>query len=107
MPRQRTSRASLCRVLLVGPRDGTPTAIMAEDNLELLLPQIVWHDNRGAIQSVDTSAKLGLIATAGNDNEVRMWRLCKNGAVSFIQSLTGHTKVRTRGRSSRAIHSPP
>ena len=66
----------------------------AEDNLELLLPQIAWHDNRGAIQSVDASSTTGLLATAGNDNEVRLWRLSQQGAVSFVQALTGHTKVR-------------
>ena len=68
----------------------------AEENLELLLPQIAWHDNRGAIQSVDASPASGLIATAGNDNEVRLWRLSQNGVVSFVQALTGHTKVRPR-----------
>lgn len=64
---------------------------------ELLLPQIAWHDERAPIQSVDVSQTLGLIATAGNDNEVRLWKL-RGGAqridgMSFVQSLSGHTKV--------------
>ena len=75
----------------------------AESNLELLLPQIAWHDNRGAIQSVDASSTSGLIATAGNDNEVHLWRASQRGIVSFVQALTGHTKVRRRaiGASGR------
>ena len=73
--------------------------MQVESNLELLLPQIAWHDNRGAIQSVDTSPTSGLLATGGNDNEVRLWRLSREGVVSFVQSLTGHTKVRgARGK---------
>ena len=67
---------------------------MMQDSLELLLPQIVWHDNRGAIQSVDASPSAGLVATAGNDNNVVLWRLSREGVVSFIQALAGHTKVR-------------
>ena len=41
-------------------------------SVEVLLPQIAWHA-REPIQSVDASTSSGLIATAGNDNEVRLW----------------------------------
>jgi WD40 repeat protein len=68
-----------------------------EDNIELLIPQIAWHEDRSAIQSVDTSPASGLLATGGSDNEVRLWRLSREGVVSFVQSLTGHTKARTPG----------
>ncbi len=78
---------------------------MAEDSIELLLPQIAWHDNRAAIQSVDASATSGLLATAGNDNEVHLWRLSREGVVSFVQSLTGHTKARARDAIPRG-HAP-
>ena len=62
------------------------------------VPQIAWHA-REPIQSVDVSPSTSLIATAGNDNEVRLWRLPRskvvdgNAPVVFIQSLAGHSKV--------------
>ena len=63
--------------------------------VELSVPQIAWHA-REPIQSVDVTAS-GLIATAGNDNEVRLWRLrpssgAKGGGLSFVQDLSGHNK---------------
>lgn len=65
----------------------------ADENLELLLPQIAWHDNRAAIQSVDASPTSPFVATAGNDNEVHLWKITtRTGAISFVQALTGHTK---------------
>ena len=62
------------------------------DTVEVCLPQIAWH-TREAIQSVDTSSTTNLLATGGNDNEVRLWRVSSRG-VTFVQSLAGHTKVR-------------
>ena len=39
----------------------------------------------------------GLIATAGNDNEVRLWRMRRQDVIpTFVQSLQGHSKVRRR-----------
>ena len=67
--------------------------------MELLLPQIAWHAKE-PIQSVDASSAAGLIATAGNDNEVRLWKLPtiagRGEGISFVQSLSGHSKVRSR-----------
>ena len=61
-------------------------------NVEVLLPQIAWHDESKAIQSVDTSPS-GLIATAGSDNNVVLWRLNASGHIVFVQSLSGHTQA--------------
>ncbi|EOD03923.1 hypothetical protein EMIHUDRAFT_221726 [Emiliania huxleyi CCMP1516] len=51
------------------------------DQLRLFTPEIFWHGREegkrfvpGSIQGVDVSAS-GLIATAGNDSKVRLWRL--------------------------------
>ena len=70
-------------------------ASAAEDNLEILLPQIAWHVNGAgtqAIQSVDASPTSNFVATAGNDNEVHMWKIGNAaGAITFVQALTGHT----------------
>ena len=60
---------------------------------ELCLPQISWHAKE-PIQSIDASAAAGLIATAANDNEVRLWRLhAADAAPLFLQSLQGHSKA--------------
>ena len=66
---------------------------MRPSHLELLLPQIAWHAKE-PIQSVDASAAAGLIATAANDNEVRLWRLhAADAAPLFLQALQGHSKA--------------
>ena len=67
--------------------------IVMQDSLELLLPQIVWHDNRGAIQSVDASPSAASLRPWGMTT---MWYsgAPREGVVSFIQALAGHTKVR-------------
>lgn len=59
------------------------------------VPQIAWHA-REPIQSVDVSPTTSLIATAGNDNEVRLWRLPRKGdsmLINFVQSLEHHSKT--------------
>ena len=59
------------------------------------VPQIAWHA-REPIQSVDVSPTTSLIATAGNDNEVRLWRLPRKGdsmLINFVQSLVHHSKT--------------
>ena len=62
-------------------------------HVDILLPQISWHAKE-PIQSVDASAAAGLVATAGNDNEVRLWRLSKvDSSPTFVQTLSGHSKV--------------
>lgn len=66
-------------------------------NVELSLPQIAWHAKE-PIQSVDTNPSSGIIATAGNDNDVRLWKLQGDGTIVFIQSLgrdgsSAHAKV--------------
>ena len=59
--------------------------------MQVSVPQIAWHA-REPIQSVDVAVN-GLIATAGNDNEVRLWRLGrKNEGLSFVQDLSQHSK---------------
>ena len=85
------------------------TASAPRSHLEVLLPQISWHA-KDPIQSVDASATANLIATAGNDNEVRLWRMRRQDAVPvFVQSLQGHSKVseRTAQASRRMDDSRP
>ena len=71
---------------------------MASSSVIVDVPQIAWH-TREPIQSVDVSPTNSLIATAGNDNEVRLWRLARKGddvggaPVVFVQSLVQHSKV--------------
>lgn len=78
------------------------------DQLRLFTPEIFWHGREegkrfvpGSIQGVDVSAS-GLIATAGNDSKVRLWRLgeappaeaAEAPAVVLYQELDVHEKAR-------------
>ena len=63
--------------------------------------QITWHAKQGQkndpILSVDFHPTLPLLATAGADNEVKLWRLAGEGGdaagVAFLLTLVGHTKT--------------
>jgi len=72
---------------------------MPKASCELLTPQIAWHETQ-PVNSIDVSP-IGFVATGGNDNAVRLWRLRLNKeasqAVCFLQDLTGHSTVRRRG----------
>ena len=62
----------------------------------LCTPQISWH-GREPVLSVDISPD-GLVATAGSDNEVRLWRISLSATetadlVTFVQELNSHAKV--------------
>ena len=78
-----------------------PAASGPKNNVEILVPQISWHAQGASkspdpIQSVDCSPAAGLIATAGNDNEVRLWRVPARKEVlvpQFVQALQAHSKV--------------
>ena len=69
-------------------------------------PQISWH-GREPVLSVDVSSSSGLVATGGSDGEVRLWRVGKPGAgevLTFVQDLSGHTKVRAvRDRTRQSL----
>ena len=58
-------------------------------------PQISWH-GREPVLGVDVSCT-GLVASAGNDNEVRLWKVKvqpdENSQILFQQELNGHSKV--------------
>jgi WD40 repeat protein len=60
-------------------------------------PQISWH-GREPVLGVDVSQS-GLIASAGNDNEVRLWKIKDPASdqpnIVFHQELCGHSKVCT------------
>ena len=75
---------------------------MSGSNVIVDVPQIAWHA-REPIQSIDISPTTSLIATAGNDNEVRLWHLARKTGdvpITFVQSLAGHSKV-SHSRSVR------
>ena len=62
--------------------------------------QVTMHAKEGAkndaIFSLDFHPSLPLLATAGADTEIKLWRLVDRGgeaAVEYVLTLTGHAKT--------------
>jgi hypothetical protein len=68
--------------------------------------QITWHAKSGSkndpLLSIDFHPTLPLFATAGSDNEIKLWRLhepkvpgaeCGSSPVEYLFTLTGHMKT--------------
>ena len=86
--------ASACVAPVTEPAPAAMPAPSRSGSVRVHTPQISWHA-RDPVLSIDVS-KAGLLATAGNDNEVRLWKLAEpgsaDGLATFVQDLTSHSK---------------